>query len=833
MNQKLLLLFGPLLLTGALFSQEIVPLSGYEQLERPTKRSTTPVKMDCFPDLNTFTVIVAGDSSRITIEADTVGYPEGSAFFCLNCGDNRPAFGDLIPTEEGFTYRSDLSVEQGIDTLELAFCLPTGDSCTVSETVRVLVQRAARSFSFPVTVLDPQERIEVMVPAAELPGGVSCRTFSDCEDDYPESGQEALFLFDADFSNDFRYEAARLAGIDLVCLDLCNEFGLCDRYTFPFRVERQNVNLPFFDDFSRDELRPNLALWQNEDVLINRTFGIEPPSLGVATFDAVDSRGRPYPISGGQFIPRDYLTSSGINMAGSTGATLSFYAQPRGNGNRPEVQDSLVLQFRQQNGNWQTVWSQAGLSSGEGNCTDRPFLGYVIDVDPEFNYNGFQFRFFNRSNQVGSLDHWHLDYVKLDDVFTSLNLDDIALIREPGPVVRPYSAMPYRQFVAGGADLVNPMVEVAVWNHAAPDPFLPATQSNFNIRELRTDRTLLNTVLFRSLDAVPAAEPFIGTEILSDLQGSLFTNYRNTLLDLPNAGDETYRVSKVFNLNSNTSTFNEVGLPGYAPWVSANNRAERVTVFDDYYAYDDGTAELAAFALPGQTVVQRYETFMAESLTGVSIRLPRTTGSTASQLIRLVVYLDSLIDDQPDYALDVNPIYPEDFYRDSLQGFTSYAFPEPIELPAGVFYVGWQQLTDCQECVTVGLDRNTIVSGTRFFNNGGNWFPFDGCSTGALMIRPLVGDSPVLETDVEDPTVAGAELLLFPNPTTDEARLRRTDGQSVASLDWTLYSVTGRQVRMGRGDQPIRVSDLPAGVYWLRSVDRLTGAGHQQKLLVE
>lgn len=835
MNYSLLLCFVSLLVFNGLKAQQIVPLTGYEQLESTDKKQLTAFpKMDCELELPNLLRLQSGDSINIQIEADTFGYPPGSSYRCLNCDTLR--FGTISSTEQGFTYYSNTNIEQGIDTLQLAFCRAQGDSCTFTETRLLLVQRAARSFSFPVQLLEPGALTTVVVPQDELPDGLACRRFVDCpNNNYTGRGQEALFLFNQNVSNDFRYEAARMAGTDLVCLALCNALGLCDTYTFSFRIERPNIDLPFFDDFSREALRPDAMLWQDEDVLINRSFAQAPPSIGVATFDAVNSRGRPYSVPGNAYSPRDYLTSAAINMAGVNNATLTFYVQPRGLGDRPEQQDALVLQFLQQNGEWQTIWEMEGLSSGESNCSEQAFTGHRIPIDPAYSFDGFQFRFYNISNQVGALDHWHLDYVKIDNQFTELNLNDIALNEEPSSIIAPYLAMPYRQLIAAGEELLNTQLEVGVWNHASPNPFLPATASTYRIVEDNTNTTLLNDINFGSLDAIPAAAPFIGQENIDQLGGGLFNAYRDALFGLPNNGKEKYRVSTEYKLDGSSSTFVEITTPGIGPWTAANNQARYTTVFNDYYAYDDGTAELAMQALPGQTVVQAFRAYVPDRLNGISIRLPRTIASTTNQRIRLVVYLGELDEDsQADYAMEVNPIYPEDFYRDSLQGFTSYAFPEPIDLPVGDFYIGWQQINDCIDCVTVGLDRSQIIPNTRFFNNGGAWFPFDGCATGAIMIRPLVGNSPVLETNVEE---IGKEqqktfATVFPNPARQIAHIRLHDGHQLQQIRWSLYHLNGQLITQAHGQNQIQLHQLPAGVYLLQIHDTEKGVMQQQKLIV-
>ncbi len=52
--------------------------------------------------------------------------------------------------------------------------------------------------------------------------------------------------------------------------------------------------LPFWDDFSADNIYPNPNLWSDKTVYINRTLAVNPPSIGVATLDAVDSQCKIY-----------------------------------------------------------------------------------------------------------------------------------------------------------------------------------------------------------------------------------------------------------------------------------------------------------------------------------------------------------------------------------------------------------------------------------------------------------------------------------------------------------------------------------------------------------
>ena len=114
--------------------------------------------------------------------------------------------------------------------------------------------------------------------------------------------------------------------------------------------------LPFFDDFSQSILYPDSTKWTDNNVLVNDGFPLCPPNRNGATFDVLDANGRVYNYAISNPFVSEYLTSVRIRLDSIMEPTpraltpadsvyLSFYYQPQGNGNAPEEQDSLVLQF--------------------------------------------------------------------------------------------------------------------------------------------------------------------------------------------------------------------------------------------------------------------------------------------------------------------------------------------------------------------------------------------------------------------------------------------------------------------------------------------------------
>src|ERR1035437_8349519 len=110
------------------------------------------------------------------------------------------------------------------------------------------------------------------------------------------------------------------------------------------------LTLPFLDDFSKEGICPDSALWLDKDAFTNHTYPIAPPTLGVATLHGVGPSGKPYDItaSAGSSFPADTLTSKPIhlNFFPYDSVYLSFFWQAQGRGNVPDKYDSLLLQFK-------------------------------------------------------------------------------------------------------------------------------------------------------------------------------------------------------------------------------------------------------------------------------------------------------------------------------------------------------------------------------------------------------------------------------------------------------------------------------------------------------
>ena len=165
----------------------------------------------------------------------------------------------------------------------------------------------------------------------------------------------------------------------------------------------QSVRLPFIDDFSNYTGYPNSGLWLDRKCFVNNTFAINPPSIGVATFDALDENGKIYAHADRTTFSADTLTSACIRldsnfsqhrlMRVSDSIYFSFYYQPGGGcssnppvawerlGDAPEQDDALVLEFGYATGNMVFqgyIYGEYVIGEGEyyvaGDTIDNPFM---------------------------------------------------------------------------------------------------------------------------------------------------------------------------------------------------------------------------------------------------------------------------------------------------------------------------------------------------------------------------------------------------------------------------------------------------------------------------
>ena len=524
------------------------------------------------------------------------------------------------------------------------------------------------------------------------------------------------------------------------------------------RSTQATLTLPFWDDFSEDNFTPSAEKWTSgENVRISSSIGIAAPSLNVAVFDGVDASGRPYNPTSLLNGATDSLVSMPLDLSGLSpiqqdSVYLSFFWQSTGNGELPDRQDSLVVEFRRADGSWQSVWRQIG---GLENQSDE-FTQELLKVNASFFHDAFQFRFRSFSRLAGAFDTWLVDYIFLDEGRFEDDIAhlDRALTRRPSFLIAPYSAMPTEQFFS---DPSKYLAETNTEFYNLNDFFQPIqfttvvrNQGNGNQLEVLNNERVAN----------PPPGPFARRE---------FTSPTLSLGNIDNSADSlwletTYYIKSGDNFDiENISDTNDTTFNTQVDY-RVNDTVRVVTKIDDFFAYDDDDADFAAGI--NQNGGKLAYQFVAETralLTHVDINFPFT--QQAGEPIEIFVWSNIQEGER------IEEILFQDSYSVArpaeIGSLTAYKLDTPVFVE-DTFYIGFQQATN--EFLAVGLDKNQDSGDKMFFNVDGTWRQNENVQ-GSFLMRPRF-DKEIAANFIPSAVAASVNLDVFPNPSEGEFTIR-------------------------------------------------------------
>jgi hypothetical protein len=580
---------------------------------------------------------------------------------------------------------------------------------------------------------------------------------------------------------------------------------------------RPALQLPFVDNFFYSGPYPNDDLWLDRSVFINRSLAFEPITLGAATFDGTNEEGVPY--GGGTGIS-DHLTSSFIDLSDRDFPVLQFYYQARGRGfaGFPRKADSLILEFRNQEGDWSEVKAYPGIGSEDV----PPFQYEEISISEDFRYEGFQFRFKNISRRDGVLGLWHIDNIRLiDEQVPTQNIPDISLISEPSGILSPYRALPYNQFRNWISTQTADSIDIAVSNN------FPSTQ------EVSISRLKVN--------ALPEKIPLI-EETLLEVPPVVNENQRTLVPGRFNFTNEIKRRNGLINalqnltLNEDDSVQIEIIYEiepeneGNEAAYQGNNTVRSVNDIRDYFAYDDGSAEVGIYVQgTGQfdMVAQEYEAIEGDTLKAVRMMFPFVFAEGERQRFELMVWIDSL-KSTPDFSRFYDqPIFGAR-HKEGPASFTNFSLKTPLGedttlyIPKGKFYVGWRQVSSSSPFgLYLGFDRDSPEATSRiFFNTTGTWNSLSGgTAQGAIMIRPVFGSKPQITTAVNHPPLLSIPSFeVYPNPTGDFLYLK-DQTRFGKEAQFVAINSLGQKLFLTHTGNEIRTGNLVPGLYTLLWID--------------
>ena len=563
--------------------------------------------------------------------------------------------------------------------------------------------------------------------------------------------------------------------------------------------QAQPLTLPFYDDFSGSDIRPDSIKWMDYNTFVNSGFPVHPITRNAVTFDVLDANGHVYNYAISNPFIAEYLTSTQIRLDSvfdpvpqaltpADSVYLSFFYQPQGNGLPPEANDSLVLEFGVPNEfdtTWNHIWSTPGqtLSQFLQENDSNYFKQVMIPItDPQYFTSSFFFRFYNYASIAnnsqptsrGNEDQWNIDVIYLDRNRTH---DDTSYPKISFSGVKPsflkrYQAMPYKHYRLHATSSITEEFEYHVSNL---DDQPHTMKYEYTVEQVNGSQ---------SYHYASHSPLVLGAETYSQLNWA----YVSQLFSIDLDRDTT---SYIIHHYISDSTCNP-------PLVDSMICRQG---FYNYFAYDDGTPEMGYGVEPASgAFAVRFELAELDTLSGVQILFNHTLNDANNKYFDIVVWKDN--NGKPGdeiYRLsNKKPIWSEDINR-----FAYYPFDRRVRLN-GTFYVGLVQREN--GLINIGIDMTNDNAQYNFFNSNGSWQ--QSSMHGSIMIRPVVGKGYYI--GVEEIT-DDAQVSLYPNPTSNHLHIEGVEH----GLTISVYDVTGRQVMQVPFTTNLSVEGLHPGLYLL------------------
>lgn len=569
------------------------------------------------------------------------------------------------------------------------------------------------------------------------------------------------------------------------------------------KAKKQVVPLPFFDDFSENSSMANPALWQESTVFINQTWAITPITLGVATFEGLDEAGFPHKLNGRDSLA-DVLVSQPVDISNPAGKVfLSFFWQEKGLGEAPSSADSLAVQVFTQLADsslgWKSIWSRLG-----GGTNTSTFNYATVEIDSQFYSSNFTFRFASYGNRKGAFDFWHVDRVLLDDGRTkndSLGFNDVAFTKPAPSLLSSYTAVPwfhYSQFFARAEN--RDRVNVSYRQHLAQANIKTVNLGEYTITE---GGNLLDNgnAQFTLSDGHQRNEDI--SFAVPDVQQA-----PKTLdFELPNLPRDTaFTIVMTHSWDGSEQSSR-----------SANDTIRHFQHFENYYAYDDGSAERGLEITDNANgfLLNRYDVQAGSSardneLRGLYIYFIPSVFDVSKNRFSIVIREDN-------GGLPGNIIYESDSLYAPRFTAHNYYWPYVLDTTGislnGPVYIGFRQINN--DRLPVGFDLNTTGLTTAFFGEEGNLF--QSFIPGAIMMRPFFRHLPA-NISLPEPPPPTLDVEVFPNPVKEKLRVL-FDNHEHEQLQYQVLSQVGQVLVEGKTRGTVNLSALKPGLYLLNLND--------------
>ena len=535
------------------------------------------------------------------------------------------------------------------------------------------------------------------------------------------------------------------------------------------------LTLPFFDDFSYNSPVADADLWQQSSIFINWTYPINPITVGVATFDGLNKDGLAYAIN--MANPQgdaDTLLSQEIDLSAVDTAYFMFYFQPQGVGDNPQAEDSLMLEFKDSNGDWNVEWKIAGDTNQE--FKKKVFLLKTTD----YLFATFQFRFRNKATLSGNFDHWHIDYVKLDEFVNPIDtskLNDVSFVYRAPSFLKRYEQMPWTHFKNNELAEMNDTAAIFLRNNGASIN----VDYQYNIFENN------NQIAHYPTLGVSRNESVYDYDSIGNFE------YKNPPISISSSVFTSLMPDSIsFLIQHMISTGQQDN-----KW---NDTLYYQQEFNSSFAYDDGVAESAyGINASGAKLAYQFELNRPDTLRAIQMYFPQMLDSVNHIPFKLTVWNNN--GGEPGSIIHQQEVYPEH----TKNGKFHYYYLDSLFQIVGTFYVGWEQQTN--DLLNIGLDKNKLANQYMFYNVGSGWN--NSIYPGSWMIRPIVSMEEVILSSVNE---TRHNFLIYPNPAKEELTLVTGSTNNLISI-YNLQGILVKQLYVSDAESKINITDLAIGMY--------------------
>jgi hypothetical protein len=508
--------------------------------------------------------------------------------------------------------------------------------------------------------------------------------------------------------------------------------------------------------------------------------------MGVATLDALDGKGVLYESLSSTGFRADQLSSQPVNLnyPAADNIWLSFYYEPGGLSDMPELRDSLTLEFFAPSENkWYSVWRT------DGNAPRKMTPATIRIVNPRYLKSGFRFRFVNYASitssqndfsMIGNCDIWNIDYVMLDRNRNSSDTinTDVAFRLPLRSLLKNHEAMPWKQFQEVYLQEMGSSIPVSYRNN---DTIIRNVTRLFEIRDVYS-----NTLSHEFSGGATNVPPLSNVKYNANLIYTFSSEEEDSA---------AFRITAILK----TDEFDPKG----------NDTLVYYQRFANYFAFDDGSAE-AGYGINGlgsrnAMLAYRFRSYISDTLRAIRICFNDSYQNANKRAFDLMVWAD-------DNGKPGSPLYSVEEVMventDGVNSFYTYKLPDGVPVN-GFFFIGWKQRSET--FLNAGFDFNTLNSGRQFYWLNGNWL--ESQVSGSVMIRPVVG-APLKVTAIHDKHLSKpGKVSIWPNPASDILYFRRESNEMTDLSYITFTDINGREVMNVPFNEQVDISGLQKGMY--------------------